>query len=420
MEPDIKRLGNYRIVSLLGQAELGPVYKGFDVSVERFVALKTVRKDRVFDWTGTHEFQRFRAESQAADMLRHPNIVAIYDYGEERNLAYLAMELIEGRTLAAMLKRGEPIPLPQTVDYMVQFLVGLAHAHGRDVLHGGLCPREVVITDEGVVKLKGFWTAKIDGVELPAERAPEDQVPYLAPEQFLGNPLDKRTDVYGAAALFYHMLTGRAPYRGSFRTIRHDALAGAAPAPSEVAKGLKPFDEALGKAMSKRLEDRYATVEQFALALKAAIKEALPAPSKPAQPAAAAAAAAAVKGGFGRRTLSAGEILFEEGDPGEQAYIIESGVIRIFKPGGHEGEIVLATIGRGEIVGEMALVDNQPRMASARAVEDTVLVVIPRGEFEARLERTDKVTHKLMNVLVNRCRGLADEVKSLKMIIDRR
>lgn len=420
---DLKRLGNYRIATLLGQGELGPTYKAFDVSVERFVVIKTVRRDHVFDWNATHEYQRFRAEANAIGMLNHPNIVALYDYGEENNLAYLVMEMIEGgRTLAMMFRRNEVIPLPLAVDYMFQLLSALAHAHGRGVVHGNVCPREIVVGNTNTVKLKGFWGDKIDGLRIPVDKAPEDQIAYLAPEQFLGNAMDARTDVYSIAAVFYQLLTGRAPFRGNLRTIRFDVLSNTPQSPSVSNRALKPLDDIIERAMAKRMDIRYATIEQFAAALKEALKQILPALPKaaeprPPQPPPAPAAGKRVAGD--RRTLAPGEMLFDEGEPGDDAFIIESGMIQVFKRGANGEVVPLAVIGRGEILGEMALVDNQPRMAAARAIEDSVLVVIPREDFQARLEKVDKVTHKLMGVLVNRVRNLAEEVKSLKLIVDK-
>lgn len=420
----LRRIGPYRLAALLGQSDAATqVYKAFDTGAERFVALKTIRKDMIFDWRGSAEVARFRHESQGCGKLYHPNIVAVYDYGEEASVAYLAMELVEGRTLASMFRRGESIPVAGAVDYVGQLLAGLAYAHERGTIHGGLQPREAVISRDEVLKIKGFWLPIVDGINVPAEKAPTDQQPYLAPEQLTGNSLDPRTDVYAAGALFYHMLAGRPPVRGAYRTLRHETLTGDIPAPSVFNKAVPPaLDAVVAKAMAKRPADRFQSAVEFATTLHSGLRGSTATARAAVQtvpPPAAAVAAATKKAPFGRETLQAGKLLFAEGDPGDQAYIIESGVVQIYKIGENGEEIALATIGRGEILGEMALVDNQPRMAAARAIEDTTLMVIPRNDFQSRLDKVDKVTHKLVGVLVGRCRSLADEVKSLKLLVDK-
>jgi len=290
---------------------------------------------------------------------------------------------------------------------------------------------------------------------------PADQAAYLAPEQFVANPVDVRTDLYAAGAILYHLLCSRPPFKGGHRQLRTDVTTVAPVPPVEVNLMVKrKLQEVVMTALAKRPQDRYQNADDFLRALEDAAKgqidglarpapidEALqtqaggvspylspaipptvPAPVPAPAPAPTFAPAdpdptATVsrrRPSVDRRPIPAGHVIFKEGDIGQEAFIIDSGMVQIFKTGPNGEKIVLATIGRGEIFGEMALVDNQPRMAAAEAVENSMVVVIPRSDFQARLDKTDKVTHKLIGVLVNRCRNLADEVKSLTMLIDYR
>lgn len=437
METDIKRLGQYRIVSLLGQTDLGPIYKAFDTIAERFVAIKAVRRDRIFDWRGTLEFARFRNEAQGAGQLYHPNIVAVHGYGEEGNWAYVVLDMVDGRTLAQIFRRGDVVTMPTALHWTAHLLAGLSHAHQHNVVHGGLTPLEIVVSYGGPLKIKGFWAPKVDGNELTYDKVPPEQAAYLAPEQFVANPVDVRSDIYAAGAILYHLLCSRPPFKGGHRQLRQEVLTVAPVPPVEVNLMVRrKLQDVVLTALEKRPQDRFQSAEEMLRALEDAAKaqvdgvsksivdDSIAPPSPPAQPTAAAAAEPeALRGkrpSADRRPVPAGHLIFSEGDPGEEAFIIDSGMVQIFKTGPNGEKIVLATIGRGEIFGEMALVDNQPRMAAAEAIENGVLIVVPRADFQARLDKTDKVTHKLIGVLVNRCRNLADEVKSLTMLIDNR
>lgn len=475
METEIKRLGQYRVVSLLGQTDLGPIYKAFDTVAERFVALKAVRRDRIFDYRSTLEFSRFRNEAQGAGQLYHPNIVAVHGYGEEGNWAYVVMDMVDGRTLAQIFRRGDVITLPTALQWTAHMLAGLGHAHQHNVVHGGLNPLEVVVSYGGPLKVKGFWAPKVDGNELTYDKVPAENAAYLAPEQFVANPVDVRTDIYAAGALLYHMLCSRPPFKGGHRQLRTEVCTVAPVPPVEVNLMVRrKLQETVMTALEKRPQDRFQSTDEFLRALEDAAKAqldgiskalldnpiAVPVPPPPPLPMPEAAApppppqpqpqpqfqpqpqpqrqpmpqpvppvpevdptstVAQVRRRWAdRRALPEGTVIFNEGDFGEEAFIIDSGMVQIYKTSPSGEKIVLATIGRGEIFGEMALVDNHPRMAAAQAVENSVLVVIPRTDFQARLGKTDKVTQKLINVLVNRCRNLADEVKSLTMLIDNR
>jgi serine/threonine-protein kinase len=452
METDIKRLGHYRIVSLLGQTDLGPIYKAFDTMAERFVAIRAVRRDRIFDWRGTLEFARFRNEAQGAGQLYHPNIVAVHAYGEEGNWAYVVMDMVDGRTLAQIFRRGDIITLPTALQWTAHLLAGLSFAHQHNVVHGGVNPLEIVISYNGPLKVKGFWAPKVDGNELTYEKVPADLACYLAPEQFVANPVDVRSDLYSAGAVLYHLLCSRPPFKGGHRQLRTEVTTMAPVPPVEVNLMIKRrLQEVVLTALEKRPQDRFQSADEFLRALEEAAKgqidglarptllpdepsapvtppqaePVIPAPVEPAPTSAdledpTATVARRRAPNIDRRPIPVGHVIFNEGEVGEEAFIIDSGMVQIYKTGPSGEKIVLASLGRGEIFGEMALVDNQPRMAAAAALENTVLVVIPRSDFQSRLDRTDKVTHKLIGVLVNRCRNLADEVKSLTMLIDYR
>ncbi len=395
----LRSVGRYRLASLIERTLQGELYKAFDPAERRFVALLLLRRQ---EGAGPLAGGRgaFEAAAEAAAALHHPNILTTHGHGESSGHLYLVTELLEARTLGALIDEGCPAP-KRALGIARQILAALAHAHAAGLLHGGLTPSEVLLSGEGTVKVKAFWGARRLAAVAEAER------PYLAPEQVVGGAIDARTDVYAAGALLYRLLAGVAPCRGRGPALI-DQIKRNAPRPPSVfgGEGVATFDEVVLQALAKRPQDRFPSATAFAEALQRASGVV----EKPVAPAHGRS--------FGRRRLAVGDMVFREGDIGDCAYLIAEGSVQITKGGGAGAPIVLATLGRGEIVGEMALVDDHPRMADAVAAEDAELVVIPRGEFRQRLERMDKVTLRLIEVLVGRLRNMAEEVTALKSVVE--
>jgi serine/threonine-protein kinase len=269
--PDLTKLGKYDIVRILGRGAMGTVYEGFDPIIARRVAIKTVNLDDTDDAEAAEGLLRFRREAQAAGRLTHPNIVGIYDYGESDGLAYIVMEYVEGETLKSVLDRGERFATADALRMMRSLLAGLAYSHDNGVIHRDIKPANVMITREEQVKLADFGVARIESSSLTQAGTMIGTPSYMSPEQFMGQTIDMRTDIYSAGVMLYQLLTGEKPFEGSITAIMHKVLNVEPPAPSALSISVPPrLDAIVRKAMAKRPDDRFANAREFAQALATA------------------------------------------------------------------------------------------------------------------------------------------------------
>ena len=210
-----ERLGKYPITGILGKGAMGVVYKGFDPVIKRVIAVKTVRRDLLEDderaeWMTA----RFRNEAQAAGRLTHPAIVGVYDYGEDERFAYIVMEYVEGNSLRQYFTRGTRFAEADAVSVMVQLLDALHHAHELGVVHRDVKPSNLIITSNGKLKVADFGIARLESTNLTQTGAVMGTPGYMAPEQYLGEAIDRRVDIFAAGVVFYQLLTGRTPFSG--------------------------------------------------------------------------------------------------------------------------------------------------------------------------------------------------------------
>ncbi len=267
-EPKIAKLGKYDIVEELGRGAMGVVYKGFDPHIERWVAVKTIRQELFDDGEGAMHMARFKREAQAAGRLVHPGVVGVYDYGEEGGVAYIAMEFVEGRTLKSFFDKDERFELKATVDIMTQVLMALDYSHNRGVIHRDIKPANVVITSDGTAKIMDFGVARIESSTMTQAGTMIGTPSYMSPEQFMGQTVDNRSDIYSAGVVLYQMLTGEKPFTGSLTSIMHKVMKTIPEPPSALnLRVTGAFDAVVAKAMAKRPDDRYETAKAFAEAL---------------------------------------------------------------------------------------------------------------------------------------------------------
>ena len=257
----------YRVSGLLGTGGMARVYRARDELLGREVALK-VLSERL---SGDRSFvERFRREAQNAAGLNHPNIVALYDYGDEDNRYFIVMELIEGRSLGEAIDNDGALMPERAAEIASDAAKGLARAHHAGIVHRDIKPHNIMITKGGQIKVTDFGIARALGGDAEATMTQTGMVigtaAYLSPEQAQGNPVDARSDVYSLGCVLHEMLTGDAPFAGdtplsiAYKHVREDAER-----PSAVNSDVpEPLDAIVMKAMSKNPDNRYADAGDMA------------------------------------------------------------------------------------------------------------------------------------------------------------
>jgi tetratricopeptide (TPR) repeat protein/predicted Ser/Thr protein kinase len=206
---EFDRVGKYQILHEIGRGTMGRVFKAQDPVLGRFVAVKTLS----YSLAATEESRkRFHREAQAAAVLSHPNIVTVHDFGEEKGLIYMAMELLEGKDLRDALVDGDLATLDDKLRVMEQVMAGLSFAHSKGVIHRDLKPANIHIQPGGQVKIVDFGLARLSTSEMTQDGIVLGTPNYMSPEQALGDKIDARSDVFAAGAVFYEALTGCKPF----------------------------------------------------------------------------------------------------------------------------------------------------------------------------------------------------------------
>ena len=273
------KLGKYQIRRELGKGAMGVVYEGFDPMIERVVAIKTIRPEQLNKDQASELVARFRREAQAAGRLNHPHIVSIYEYGEDADAAaggepisFIAMEFIRGKELRDYFEANERFPLKEVERIMSEMLAALQHAHERGVIHRDIKPANIILLDGGAVKVADFGIARLETSDLTQAGAVLGTPAYMSPEQFLGQPVDSRSDIFSAGVILYQFLTGEKPFTGNVTTIMYKVLSEEPLAPSMLNTTLPPaWDVVVRKAMAKKVAERFQSAAEFAAAIRAVI-----------------------------------------------------------------------------------------------------------------------------------------------------
>ena len=219
---DHKAIGKYQIIARIGQGAMGEVFKAHDPSLNRMVAVKTISSSL---GTESELRRRFLREAQSAARLNHPNIITVYDFGEEEGQIYMAMELLEGSDLKDLIMGGTLGSLDRKLDVMEQICEGLAFAHSMEVVHRDLKPGNVHIQPSGQVKIMDFGLARLGASEMTRTGVVMGTPHYMSPEQVRGEKADARSDVFALGAMFYELLAGRKAFDGdSMHTVLFQVL----------------------------------------------------------------------------------------------------------------------------------------------------------------------------------------------------
>ena len=275
-----ERLGKYQITGVLGEGAMGVVYRGFDPDIRRVVALKTIRKQQgEAAQAAAQSAARFRNEAQAAGRLLHPGIVGVYDFGDDGKVAYIAMEFVEGHTLSQYLAQKVKFTESDVASLAVQLLEALSHAHEHGVWHRDIKPSNVIMTKTGRIKIADFGIARTDTTGLTMANSVLGTPMYMAPEQFMGLPIDHRVDVYSAGVVLYQLLGGRAPFIGAHEALMYKVV-NEVPAPPSTLEGAphgSRFDAVVAAALAKDPRQRHANASAFRDAVAAALGQPVPA-----------------------------------------------------------------------------------------------------------------------------------------------
>ncbi len=261
---DPERLGKYEIKGALGKGAMGTVYKGFDPHIERYVAIKTIRKDLVEPELAAQYMARFKNEAKAAGRLHHPNIVGVYEYGEDAEVTFIAMEYVEGAGLREYLNRRVTFDFAQLVALMDQLLNALEFAHARGVVHRDIKPSNLIVTNQGVLKVADFGIARVDRTDLTMAGMLIGTPLYMSPEQCRGLDVDSRSDLFSTGVVLYELLTGEKPFRGNMEQITYKICHEEPEPPSRLSKLHLPtaVDQLIGTALAKdpgaRFQDAHA------------------------------------------------------------------------------------------------------------------------------------------------------------------
>ena len=250
---DPERLGKYEIKGALGKGAMGVVYKGFDPHIERFVAIKTIRKDLVEPELAAQYMARFKNEAKAAGRLHHPNIVGVYEYGEDDAVTFIAMEYVEGTGLREYLNRRASFDFARLVALMAQLLIALEFAHERGVVHRDIKPSNLIVTNQGVLKVADFGIARVDTSNLTMAGMVIGTPSYMSPEQCRGLDVDARSDLFSAGVVLYELLTGEKPFRGNIEAIAYKICHEEPVPPSQLSKLKLPpaVDQLIATALAK-------------------------------------------------------------------------------------------------------------------------------------------------------------------------
>jgi eukaryotic-like serine/threonine-protein kinase len=269
--PVSSKAGRYELQQELGRGSMGVVYRAVDPVIGRTVAVKTVQLTaEVAGMSHSELLARFQTEARAAGLLAHPNIVVVYDAGEDDGLFYITMELVEGGSLQEQMNLRQPIPLPRVMRWMQQSCSALEFAHQHSVIHRDIKPANLMLMADDTLKVTDFGTAKILQLNITQTAHVIGTPSYMSPEQVKGKPVDGRTDVFSLGVVLYELLTGAKPFAGEsvttviYKVVNEDPIP-----PRELDSTIHPgLSAVVQRALSKSPWARFQSCREFAQALE--------------------------------------------------------------------------------------------------------------------------------------------------------
>jgi CHASE2 domain-containing sensor protein/tRNA A-37 threonylcarbamoyl transferase component Bud32 len=264
-------VGRYEILGELGQGAMGRVYKGRDPKINRLVAIKTIRFSEELEEKQVQEAKdRFFKEAELAGKLSHPSIISIYDVGEDYDLTYMAMELLDGKDLESFCGKGHLLPLDKVVDIIAETAEALDYAHNLGVVHRDIKPANIMLLKNGKVKVTDFGIAKGISSSQTKSGVIMGTPKYMSPEQINGRQLDGRSDIFSLGVVFFQLLTGQAPFNGNTLTeLFYQITQAKHPSPRKInPRVIRPCERLVDKALKKDPKQRFQRGKEFAKYLR--------------------------------------------------------------------------------------------------------------------------------------------------------
>ena len=268
-------LGRYKVLKELGRGAMGLVYLGKDPTIQRFVAIKTMRLDQIDSDDKLQDVKaRFFREAESTGRLSHPNIVTIYDAGEENDLGYIAMELIEGTPLKQWARKPNLMPVNEVLLMVATVADALDYAHQQGVVHRDIKPANIMLTKDRVVKVMDFGIAKMASSSKTQTNIVLGTPTYMSPEQISGKKVDGRSDIFSLGVVLFELLTGQLPFTAdNLSAVLFSIAHHPHPAIQTLRQDLPPMvQEIVDRALQKELPHRYRRAEEFAVELRACLQ----------------------------------------------------------------------------------------------------------------------------------------------------
>jgi serine/threonine protein kinase len=267
----LTQFGRYKVLELIGRGGMGTVYKGMDPILDRLVALKTIRLDFATSAEEISELkERLVREAKAAGKLSHPNIVTIYDVGEQEGVQYIAMEYLSGYTLESFIKKKKELNYKILAKIIMQVCAALNYAHQKGIVHRDIKPANIMLLEDFAVKVMDFGIARLGTSSLTQSNVALGTPHYISPEQLEGKPADKRSDIFSLGVVIYEFLTGEKPFKGeNISSLMYSILHHTPPLPSTLNEKIPlVFDRIISKVMAKNPEERYQETEEIEKTLR--------------------------------------------------------------------------------------------------------------------------------------------------------
>lgn len=266
----LSKAGRYQIIDEIGRGSMGVVYSGYDPVIGRKVAIKTMQTDSLRTSEFSEYKARFQREAQSAGVLAHPNIVTVYDFGEDHGVLYLTMEYLEGRPLDKVIEDQPQMPVEKVIRIYEQVCSALNYAHSQKIVHRDVKPANIMMLENGQIKVTDFGIAKIMGGAMTQTGGILGTPNYMSPEQVTGKQLDGRSDIFSLGVILYELATGQKPFCGdNITTVIYKIVNEKPTPPRQLLSSIHPgMAQIIDKALSKDPEDRYQNCLELAEDLK--------------------------------------------------------------------------------------------------------------------------------------------------------